>query len=359
LLKAGAQMASPGEFTRRAFVNGRVDLSRAEAVAMMTAAESRTELALAMKMLQGGLSSPIRRIRERILHILTAIELDLDFPEEAASISRTEMMDSLRDATIELTNLLDAGSRGEQLRGGREIVLAGRVNVGKSSVFNRLMARDRAIVSSEPGTTRDVLEAHVEWGESRITVIDTAGLRTSDSIAETIAVQRSSESLKNADLIVYIVDSTRPDIPLLEDVIHSVPAAGIIVFWNKIDIGTPPSEDQRHRIEQMPRVDSVIDGSALTGTGIDILRNRITSAIHRDSTSIGDLSLMITLRQKQSLMEARQALADAAGVFDMDEGSECAVPMLHEVNYLLGSIIGDTAAPDVLGTIFSSFCIGK
>lgn len=359
ILKTGVRMAAPGEFTRRAFENGRIDLGRAEAVAMMTSAESLAELTLAMKMLQGGLSKPVQRIREKILHVMTAVELDLDFPEEPVSISRSEVTKTLRETRSELSHILEAGYRGDTLRKEREIVLAGRVNVGKSSVFNRLMARDKAIVSNEPGTTRDVLEAYAEWGESKITLMDTAGLRTSDSIAETLAVQRSADSLKTADLIVYIVDGTCPDIPLLEHVTASVPETNIIVFWNKTDIAPSPSGAHRERLSGIHQVISVIEGSAITGQGIDRLRKKITAMMHTDDPNAGDLSLMITLRQQQSLVRAQQSIEEAIAVFDAEDGSECAAPMLRNADYLLGTILGDTASPDVLGTIFSAFCIGK
>jgi len=359
IMKCGAVPASPGEFTRRAFDNGRIDLGRAEAVALMTAAESRAALNLAMKMLRGGLSTPIRKLRNALLHILTAIELDLDFPEEPASIAEETVLATLKKTMETLSQLQAAGLRGDEMRSGRDIVLAGRVNAGKSSVFNRLMARDRAIVSSEPGTTRDTLEAYPEWDDFKVTLIDTAGLRQTGSIAESMAIERTNQSLKHADLVVYIVDGARPDIPLLEDVSEAVPNTRIIVFWNKTDISDTQPPDLCSRLSRLNNVRDVLTGSARTGASIGILRQSITAQIRAMETGSDANALMINLRQKQALSMAAKALEDAKAVFVAGDGPECAVPFLKEADYQLGGIIGDTLSPDILGNIFSSFCIGK
>ncbi|MBN1295955.1 tRNA uridine-5-carboxymethylaminomethyl(34) synthesis GTPase MnmE [bacterium] len=359
LLRQGVDLAGPGEFTRRAFQNGRIDLSRAEAVAAMTMAASRADAKLALKLLRGGLSGPVCRIRDQVRALLTRIELDLDFPDESVPMPVCDGNNWVETIVTALETLVSAGDDGDRMRGGHNIVLAGRVNAGKSSVFNQLMNRDRAIVSDEPGTTRDILEANPEWSAYAITLIDTAGYRNTESTAEILAMQRTADALKTADLIVYVMDSVTPDIDLLADVIHTDGDTPVIVFWNKTDIGPEPGQSQQHRVSGMRSIQQIICGSAKTGTGIDTLRQTIIAHVTHGAGNPSGQVLMLSLRQKNALQLARDAAYDAAQVVHRGDGFECMVPALQSADYHLGSIIGDTTPPDVLGSIFSEFCIGK
>ncbi|MCD4654530.1 tRNA uridine-5-carboxymethylaminomethyl(34) synthesis GTPase MnmE [bacterium] len=359
ILKTDVRLAEPGEFTRRAFVNGRIDLSKAEAVAQMTATDSEASMSAALRLLQGGLSKPVREIRGAILRILTAIELDLDFPEEDVSISDTESENSLKETLQKLENLLEAGNRGDTLQTGMNIVLAGRVNAGKSSVYNRLSGRDRAIVSDEPGTTRDALESSFEWEGCSVTLIDTAGLRETKSPAESEAVRRAYGVLDQAQLILYIIDGTNPDIKLLRNVSETENNTEIIVFWNKVDISRTPTKNEIAEITELPHVQALLSGSALTGTTIVQLRKCLADRIRQKKPDHALFSLMMSLRQKEALSSAKISIQLALETYLSSAGPECAVPMLTSADQHLGKILGDTVSPDVLGAIFSSFCIGK
>lgn len=359
LIDEGARIAEPGEFTRRAFINGRIDLSRAEAVAEVTGAESDLATAAAVKLLQGGLERPVQRIRHSLLSVLTAIELDLDFPEESASITEENILNQLHDAQQNIENLLAAGQRGDLIRTGTDIVLAGRANAGKSSVFNLLSGRDRAIVSNEPGTTRDTLETISQWGDYTITLIDTAGIRLTDSLAETEAIRRSRERIEQASLIVYVLDGTCPDLKLLQSVSNCMTRSGIIVFWNKTDLGSDLPPDIRQHLSAFTNVCSVLSGSAKTGQGIIDLRKELTRAIQKLIPETTADSLMISLRQQNALISTHDAIYEACKAFDENDDPECIAMLLQSAHRSLGEILGDTVSPDVLGEIFSNFCIGK
>jgi len=359
ILLTGVRLAKPGEFTRRAFTNGRIDLSKAEAVAQMTATDSEASMKAALKLLQGGLSDPVKEIRKVILHILTSIELDLDFPEEVASIPEEDVKKFLLETERKLQNLIEAGNRGDVLTRTTDIVLAGRVNAGKSSLYNRLAGRSKAIVSDEPGTTRDALESSFEWDGCSITLIDTAGLRQTTSKAETEAVRRAYSILEHAQIILYVIDGTNPDIKLLEDVSNSVQNAEIIVFWNKIDISRSPSEIEQSDITRLSNVTTMFSGSAHKGMNVIQLRKYLIDVINSKIPDHSSLSLIISLRQKEALISASQNIKTAVKTFIAKAGPECVVPMLLAADRSLGEILGDTVSPDVLGEIFSTFCIGK
>jgi len=350
--------AEPGEFTRRAFENGRIDLSKAEAVAMIMASESDSARRAAFTMLRGGLNDPIQRIRKSVSDMRMAFELDLDFPEEDVSVPEADIRQSFGEAERVLVNLIDAGSRGEQMQRGHSIVITGKVNAGKSSLFNQLIGRDKAIVSEEPGTTRDSLDIHFNWNGCQLTLIDTAGIRQSQSIAETEAVRRTTSLLESADLVIYVVDGLNPDLELLSSISHYTVHTPILVFWNKTDIVNPTKTDIE-TVKSFNYVVGCLEGSALSGTGIRELGNEITSLMqaHKDDSS--QPYLMMTLRQQNILKKSLDLLKEAQALFDSGVDFECIIPVLKVLDNNLGAILGDTVSPDILKKIFSGFCIGK
>ena len=359
IIRHGVRPAEPGEFTRRAFESGRIDLSQAEAVAMMTASESETSRHAAMSMLQGGLREPLRRIRKAITGLRTAFELDLDFPEEGQSVPVEQVESSFRDAEQILKNLIDAGDAGENLRQCRQIVISGKVNAGKSSLFNQLTGRDRAIVSSEEGTTRDILEISATWQGCRLTLVDTAGIRSSRSVAETEAVRRSMEALVAADMVIHVIDGANPDPELLWSSIEVIRNGVILVFWNKTDI-CPPDPALIARILAEKRITGLLQGSAKAGQGIGELRLLIGNVLNRQTADhSGEAFLMMTVRQRNTLDSTLSLVIEARQRYGESVGLECIVPLLRSIDTNLGLILGDTIPPDILEEIFSGFCIGK
>ncbi|MBN1879301.1 tRNA uridine-5-carboxymethylaminomethyl(34) synthesis GTPase MnmE [bacterium] len=359
VIRMGARPADPGEFTRRAFENGKIDLSQAEAVAMITASESENARRAALNMLQGGLARPVRNIRDSITRLRVILEIDLDFPEEAITIDSQSILQTFLEAEIQLQNLVDAGSAGDRLRQCRQIVISGKVNAGKSSLFNQLTGRDRAIVSTEEGTTRDLLEAMSEWHGCRLTLVDTAGIRESHSAAETEAVKRSLAALETADAIIYVIDGANPDVGLLETTIKLVRESAIVIFWNKTDI-CPPDQSLVEQIQTDPRISGFLQGSARFGWGIVELRTLLRDLLDQSNPDIRENPiLMMTIRQRNALEQSLALIRDAGKMMRDGIEPECIVPSLRSIDHHLGSILGDTLPPDILGEIFAGFCIGK
>lgn len=359
LLKEGAEPAGPGEFTRRAFENGKLDLSQAEAVALLTAAESEAERKLALGMLHGGMSAPLGRIRQALLHVLSGVELDLDFPEEEPAIPLAQTLKTLGDAAFEIENMMAAGQKGDAAQKGLTVVLAGPVNAGKSKLFNRLIGRDRAIVADEPGTTRDTLEGLWETHGLTVTLFDTAGLRKTSSIAETEAIRRSEASFTTADLILFIIDGTAPD-PLMAKKLRSLTGeTDIMTVWNKIDISDLPETGLEEKFLSATGSSTLFPVSAKTGIGIADLRQALSRWADKHQPDISGSALLLTLRQKKLLENIAGHIAFAGDTLRSDAPPECSVPSLRSAYDLTGEIIGDHIPPDVLNTIFSQFCIGK
>ncbi len=359
LLQESIEPAGPGEFTRRAFENGKLDLSQAEAVAVLTAAESEAERKLALKMLHGGLSAPLGRIRETLLKILSGLELDLDFPEEEPAIPISQTLAALEQTAMDIENMIAAGLKGDAAQKGLTVVLAGPVNAGKSKLFNRLIGRDRAIVADEPGTTRDTLEGLWETRGLTLTLFDTAGLRKTSSVAETEAIRRSEASFTTADLILFIIDGVVPDPSMAKKLRSLTGDTRIITVWNKVDISDQPDAGFQKKILEMTGSQGIFPVSAKTGEGIDDLRHALSQWAddHRPDTT--ESALLLTLRQKKLLTVIQDHVRFARKILREDAPPECAVPDLRSAYERTGEILGDHIPPDILNTIFSEFCIGK
>ncbi|MBN1355818.1 tRNA uridine-5-carboxymethylaminomethyl(34) synthesis GTPase MnmE [bacterium] len=357
LLRQGAIAAGPGEFTRRAFLNGKMDLSQAEAIAALTAAENRQVQTLLLKALSGGLSRSVRKLRKILIELMSLIELGLDFPEEDPAFTGNDIMRLASDLDRRIREILDAGFAGESTLKGFRVILLGRVNAGKSSLFNRLVGRDRAIVTSEPGTTRDSIESCIEFEGIILSVVDTAGLRRAESLAETESIRRTHEILQTADLVLYLIDGISPEIPdTLPCFQHPVP---VIAVWNKLDIAGPPPMPSARKIKARFGTGNLETISAGTGEGIRELRRRISTLAAESRTKDLHGMLWITSRQRQLLETAAELISRAFPVLAAHEYPECAIPDLRTAYQALGEIIGDHVDPDVLDTIFSRFCIGK
>ena len=339
VLKAGARAAEPGEFTQRAFVNGKMDLTQAEAV--MDVIRARTPLALraAGAQLEGRLGKAVDILRDRVLQIVAHVEAYIDFPEEGIDPRVGQQMIADIDSIIaSIDQLLGTANEGRILREGVRLVLCGEPNAGKSSLLNRLLGFERAIVSPTPGTTRDTLEEFASLRGIPFRITDTAGLRETDDLIEREGVERAKRAIASADIVVRVVDITAEHPPTVE--------TGEIVAINKTDLAPAP------------RLPDAIAISCHTGTGIDALVEAIVSRA-RGGLSSAPSGAAINARHQACLTKAREQLAEAARELRADAPPEIAATHLREALDAVGEIVGRADVEEILGRIFSTFCIGK
>ncbi|QJA05862.1 tRNA uridine-5-carboxymethylaminomethyl(34) synthesis GTPase MnmE [Thermosulfurimonas marina] len=357
VLRAGARPAEPGEFTRRAFLNGRLDLAQAEAVEEIIHARSDQALRLALRHLSGGLSERIQALRDRILDLLAVTEVAVDFPEEDVEIlSPEEMRRRLSEEVLpEIRRLLASAEEGRVFREGIAVVLAGRPNVGKSSLLNALLREERAIVTPVPGTTRDVIEETAQIAGLPVRLIDTAGLREAADEVESIGVRKAREKLAAADVVVFLVDGSQSPTEEDQRLYEEVRSRPHVVAVNKIDIA--PAENLslwRRQFHQTP-----VFISAKEGRGLEELSRRIFEvAVGHGPAEPPEIAP--NLRQKAALERAKKALERALRLLDQPAPlPELLAVELREALSALSEITGEVTTEDLLDRIFSSFCIGK
>ena len=349
MIGCGARMARPGEFTERAFLNGRMDLAQAEAVADLIEAGSTQAATAARRSLTGVFSERVDAFVEHLIHLRMYIEAALDFPEEEIDfLSDTRLRDQLADLRAELSDLLGRTGEGVRLREGLQLVIVGQPNAGKSSLLNQLAGESRAIVTEIAGTTRDVLRAEIMLDGLPIHVIDTAGLRESDDPIEQEGIRRAWEEIERADLILLLIDGARGRSAEDEATLSQLPDKPLLTVINKIDLtGQVASEE----IE-----DGTLRLSARTGAGIDVLRHEL-----RQFAGLSERSedpFIARRRHLEALQAAQLSLAEAADSLGLGAG-ELAAESLRRAQTAMEAITGRYTADDLLGEIFGSFCIGK
>jgi tRNA modification GTPase len=356
ILSRGARLAEPGEFTKRAFLNGKLDLTQAEAVAELISAKTELARKLALNQLKGALSNEIKPLREELLNLHALVESSIEFEEEdIPTITPEELKERIEAVLKRVKNLLRTAKTGNAIRRGIKMAIIGRPNVGKSSLFNRLLGEERAIVSSVAGTTRDFIEETVNIGGIPIRLIDTAGIREAVDEIEKIGVERSLKKLEEADVILFVLDASQP---LTEEdlrLAHLVSRADkpTVVALNKIDLGEV-LKDLPEEIGKFPAVRV----SAKTGEGLDGLRKEILRNAGIFTAEGGNI--YISIRHAELLKSAERALKNALQYLEGGFFSpEILMLDLREATDSLGEIIGAVATEDVLGQIFSTFCIGK
>ncbi len=354
VLAGGARLARPGEFTLRAFLAGRLDLTQAEAVLEVIQARSRAGLRVAEAHLEGYLGRQVADLRENLLDILAEVEAALDFPEEAPDLSVRKLSKALSEVQARLLHLRDSYQEGRLLREGLQVVIVGRPNVGKSSLLNRLLKTERAIVSPIPGTTRDFIEESIVLQGIPVRLTDTAGLRTAQDQVEEIGLERTRERLAGADVVLYLVDGSQPltleDCAALEGLAHR---QGLAVI-NKIDLPQELAENELAKVTSFPMVKI----SALTGQGLDELQGGLLKlALTGGGRTEG---VMVTeARHHQHLCKCLDFLHQAGGLLISDPPWELVALELREAIRELGEITGEEIGEEVLERIFSGFCIGK
>lgn len=363
LVRAGARIAEPGEFTKRAFLNGRIDLSQAEGVLGIIRSRSEEALKAATRTLRGELSKFAEDIHEEILNLQARIEVGLDFPEEDTPyVAEDELSNGIETLKMELEDLLDRCKSGFLLREGIRVAIVGCPNVGKSSLLNALVKQARAIVTSMPGTTRDVIEESITWHGVPIRLIDTAGIRIPLNEAEAFGVRKAREEFLRADICLWVFDGSRPieqQGELSNDMEEKLHNSAHIFVVNKIDLPQKLNED--YLFERFPE-SHIILISAKKGIGVDSLKEKILDiAGYRGGNPIGSspsFGLNVTARQLDEVrnaLESLQAAADAKNIGGVDLVASC----LAESRTALERLLGISSDDILLNRVFSNFCVGK
>ncbi len=360
-LAEGARLAEPGEFTLRAFLNGRIDLSQAEATLDIIQAQTATSLALAQAQLGGWLAQEVRRIRADLLELLAYVTVMLDFPED--EVAPRDVLPDMERALQASERLLQSASQGIIYRIGARAALVGRPNVGKSSLLNMLLRAERAIVTPIPGTTRDTLEETANLHGIPVVLVDTAGITESSDPVERLGIERSRAALAGADLALLVLDSSEPLTPDDMQIVALTYEKPTLLIWNKADLGRQPPPLP---VEHMHLVGSVVT-SVRSGAGLDTLVNTMVQTL-LGGTPASDSHLVTNPRHRDALNRAVQHLQAATASADLLEHPPDA-PGLYPNDLLageltsamnaLGEITGETVGDDLLDTIFSRFCIGK
>jgi tRNA modification GTPase len=355
VIRQGARVAEPGEFTKRAFLSGRIDLSQAEAALDIIRARTVEAEKLALKQLEGTLSEKINQIREALINICAHVEAHLDFPEEEIEPdANAEILKSINDIETACSALAESFSQGRLYREGLKTAIVGRPNVGKSSLLNLLLERDRAIVTPAPGTTRDIIEESLNIKGLPVVVMDTAGIRESHDMAESEGVRRSLIALDEADIVLAVFDSSQP----LHDedhlVLSKIKGKKAILVFNKSDLPQIASTGD------IGDKDS-IKVSAKKGVGIEELRDAIYSTALAGSAGGGEAEGIVVTnrRHRESLLKAGGALEQARNRLNERAPLEVCALELRDALDALGEIVGAISTDEILNRIFSSFCIGK
>ncbi|RMF65179.1 MAG: tRNA uridine-5-carboxymethylaminomethyl(34) synthesis GTPase MnmE [Calditrichaeota bacterium] len=364
LLERGARLAEPGEFTQRAFLNGRLDLCQAEAVNDLIRAKTAQSLAAAAAQFQGALSRRVRTLRADLIEICSLLELELDFAEEDVEFAQREEVETKIEATIsDLDAFLATYRRGKILREGAKVVLVGKPNVGKSSLLNALLKEERAIVTEVPGTTRDSLEEQLDIRGVLFRVVDTAGIRESADPVERIGVQRSLDHIATADVVVFLFDGTTPlggadrDLVLrVFEVRNGDAGRGVIAAVNKIDLACVVQPEE---VRTLVGVDPVLKISAKEHLGFQALESALLREGLGGEPVAVEGAVVTSLRQQQALRAARDGLQRALASLQAGMSAEFIALDLRQALDALGEIIGEVTTEDILGNIFSRFCIGK
>ncbi len=354
-LSQGARLARPGEFTQRAFINGRIDLTRAEAIGQITEAKTALGLELSVNQLKGRLYEKIQSLKEKLQWVQSLVNASIDFPEEGVVFFHSsDIQNRLIACESELVSLLERSKNGILVREGFKAALTGRPNVGKSSLLNALLQEDRAIVTATPGTTRDVIEEGIDLMGIPLILTDTAGIRKTEDQVEQAGISKSIKALEQADIVLWIVDATNPDMTLLQEEAKVKANKPVFLIVNKRDqVGRPP--------ELHPPLEIVerIDLCALRALDMIKLKERLGAYLQERVSGVLEETGLTNLRQQAAAQSALKALRQANACFKEAAGEELLSVDLAQTLSSLGEIVGETTPEEILNGIFANFCIGK
>jgi tRNA modification GTPase len=352
-IEQGAKLAQAGEFTLRAFLNGRLDLTQAESIADLVGSRSPQAAQAALAGLQGKLAVPIRQLRTTCLDILAEIEARIDFEEDLPPLDEAAIIAQIEQVLAEVTSILATADQGELLRAGLKVAIVGRPNVGKSSLLNAWSRSDRAIVTDLPGTTRDVVESQLVVGGIPVQVLDTAGIRETADQVEKIGVERSRRAAQAADLVLLTIDASTGWTAQDQEIYEQVQHRPLILVINKTDLA-PATE-----VSYPDCINSIVKAAAALNQGIDALEKAILEAVHTDNLKAADLDLAINQRQAAALTRAKTSLQQVQETIAQQLPLDFWTIDLRGAIQALGEITGEEVTESVLDRIFSRFCIGK
>ncbi len=354
LLTYGCKLAEPGEFTKRAFLNGRIDLLEAEAISDMIISETDNSRKLAINQISGKLSIKINNLRNKIIGLQANIEVNIDYPEydDVEVITEKVLLPNLQNIKLELDELLKDAKNGKIIKNGIDVAIIGQPNVGKSSILNALLEEKKAIVTNIPGTTRDIVEGKISLNGILLNILDTAGIRETKDLVEKIGVEKSLELIKKADLIIYVIDNTSKNIEQDLKQLETITNKNTIIFINKDDV---KSELKLSQLSDF----NLIFGNTINPEGLDQLKNEIINLFNLEKLDKLDFSYLSSARQislvKKSLEIINSAILGLSNGIPVD----LITVDLRNSYDVLGEIIGETNKDDLLDELFSKFCLGK
>ncbi len=357
VLKAGARLAEPGEFTKRAFLNGRIDLTQAEAVIDVINSITETFHDCAVNQLEGNLSAKIKQYREELLKLIAHIEAAIDYPEhDIEEITYKTIENKTMEIIKNIDNLICTCDRGKIIREGIKTAIIGKPNVGKSSLLNTLLKQQRAIVTDIAGTTRDTLEEYINIDGIALKIIDTAGIRQTDDTIEKIGVEKSKDTAQNADLILVVLDNSKPieqeDIKILELIKNKK----YLLIVNKTDL---QNELDYSILFDYTDKKNILEISAKNNCGIDALENHIKDMFFEGNINTNNDIFITNVRHKDALIRAKNSLEEVINTIKLGMPEDCMSIDLQKAYQILGEIIGQSVDEDIIDKIFSQFCLGK
>jgi len=350
LLENGCRLAEPGEFTKKAFLNGRIDLIEAESVNDLINAKNDAARTLALNNMSGNLTKNIRKIREKLVNIMANIEVNIDYPEyeDIEIVTKENLLPKLQESKIDIQNILKDSRNGRIIKEGVNIAIVGKPNVGKSSILNTLLDEDKAIVTNIAGTTRDIVEGSITLNGILINFIDTAGIRETEDIVEKIGVEKSKKIINTADLVIIVLNNNEEITEYEKELIKNVPKEKKLIFINKSDLEKKLIIEEEH-----------ILGNTLNSDGLNILKESLIKKLELDNILNKDMTYMSNIRQidllKKSLNEINLAIEN------LSKGLPVSIVEIDITNAwnLLGEITGETYQDELIDTLFSNFCLGK
>jgi len=364
VLRLGALPAERGEFTKRAFLNGRLDLTQAEAVIDVIKAKTDAGSAAAVKQLQGSLSDAIRSIRKDMADLISDIVAHIEYPEEdLEELTYASIIEKLNGICQEVQKMIDSADTGRTLRDGLRLAIVGRPNVGKSSLMNAVLRTDRAIVTDIPGTTRDTIEESASIAGIPVIITDTAGIRDTDDMIEKIGIEKSRESIINADVVVVMLDGSSDLSDDDIDILEAAAGKKCIIILNKTDAGSVVKEENVRSVCRRFSPDfaesCILSMSVANGQGTDAFSEEIRRIVYNGEASAENDIMITNARHEQLLRDALQLMKDSSFMLENGEALDFAESDIREAWMKLGEITGDAVADDIVTEVFSRFCLGK
>ncbi|MBQ3612004.1 MAG: tRNA uridine-5-carboxymethylaminomethyl(34) synthesis GTPase MnmE [Firmicutes bacterium] len=357
VLRKGARLAEPGEFTKRAFLNGRLDLSQAEAVIDVIKAKTDKSFDVALSQLEGTLSTKISEIRARLLDLLVDITVNIDYPDEDIEYITYEKLEKNISSIGEMIEkLLSTASTGRMIREGIRVAIVGKPNVGKSSLMNGLLKETRAIVTEVPGTTRDTIEEAISIRNIPVYLVDTAGIRETDDMVEKIGIEKSKEAFNNSDFVIFILDGSVPLSQEDREIAEYLKTRKSLVLINKSDLTQAFTHDE---VKEMIPDAKIIETSFIMGEGINEIEEFIEEMVYGGEIVQSESLMVNNVRHIELLNKGRDSLRDALNMAQMKEALDFIEIDVKNAYEFLGEIIGETVSDDIIDEVFARFCLGK